>query len=118
MSDKKKGVYLFREGNATMRDLLGGKGANLAEMTNIGLPVPPGFTITTEMCNAFIETGKMPDGLREQVMEALHAVERDMGKKLGDASSPLLVSVRSGPKFSMPGMMDTGLHPALYEAPL
>src|SRR6266849_1573500 len=84
----KKGVYLFREGNATMRDLLGGKGANLAEMTNIGLPVPPGFTITTEMCNEYIWSGKMPDGLWEQVIAALRGVEGDMGKKLGDASNP------------------------------
>src|SRR5205085_902723 len=84
----KKGVYLFREGNATMRDLLGGKGANLAEMTNIGLPVPPGFTITTEMCNEYIKTGKLPDGLMTQVQEALGDVEREMGKKLGDPANP------------------------------
>jgi pyruvate, orthophosphate dikinase len=115
MSDRKKGVYLFREGNAKMRDLLGGKGANLAEMTNIGLPVPPGFTITTEMCNAYIETGKMPDGLWEEVLTALHAVESDMGKALGDPNNPLLVSVRSGAKFSMPGMMDTVLNLGLNE---
>src|SRR5947209_19857330 len=118
MSDKKKGVYLFREGNATMRDLLGGKGANLAEMTNIGLTVPPGFTITTEMCNAYIETGKMPDGLWEQVLEALRAVERDMGKKLGDTGNPLLVSVRSGARFSMPGMMDSVLNLGLNDETL
>ena len=95
MSDKKR-VYLFREGNATMRDLLGGKGANLAEMTNIGLPVPPGFTITTETCNEYTKLGKLPDGLWEEVLAALADVEKDMGKKLGDASNPLLVSVRSG----------------------
>src|SRR5947209_8799752 len=118
MSDTTKGVYLFREGNATMRDLLGGKGANLAEMTNIGLPVPPGFTITTEMCNAYIQTGKLPEGLWEQVLEALRAVEADMGKKFGDASNPLLVSVRSGARFSMPGMMDTVLNLGLNEATL
>ncbi len=114
MADKKR-VYLFREGNATMKDLLGGKGANLAEMTNIGLPVPPGFTITTETCNEFTKLGKLPDGLWEDVMAALADVEKDMGKKLGDASNPLLVSVRSGAKFSMPGMMDTVLNLGLNE---
>lgn len=114
MSDKKR-VYLFREGNASMKDLLGGKGANLAEMTNIGLPVPPGFTITTETCNEYSATGKLPDGLWEDVLAALADVERDMGKKLGDAANPLLVSVRSGAKFSMPGMMDTVLNLGLNE---
>jgi pyruvate,orthophosphate dikinase len=117
MSDKKR-VYLFREGNATMRDLLGGKGANLAEMTNIGLPVPPGFTITTETCNEYSQTGKLPDGLWEEVIAALADVEKDMGKKLGDATNPLLVSVRSGAKFSMPGMMDTVLNLGLNEETL
>src|SRR5262249_38277856 len=115
MSDRKKGVYLFREGNAKMRDLLGGKGANLAGVTNIGLPVAPGFATTTEMCNAYIETGKMPDGLWDEVIGALHAVEADMGKSLGDPNNPLLVSVRSGAKFSMPGMMDTVLNLGLNE---
>ena len=114
MSDKKR-VYLFREGNATMKDLLGGKGANLCEMTNIGLPVPPGFTITTETCNEYSNTGKLPDGLWEDVIAALADVEKDMGKKLGDAANPLLVSVRSGAKFSMPGMMDTVLNLGLNE---
>jgi pyruvate, orthophosphate dikinase len=114
----KKGVYLFREGNATMRDLLGGKGANLAEMTNIGLPVPPGFTITTEACNEYTRTGKLPDGLMEQVQAALADVERDMGKKLGDPANPLLLSVRSGARFSMPGMMDTVLNLGLNEETL
>ena len=114
MSDKKR-VYLFREGNATMKDLLGGKGANLAEMTNIGLPVPPGFTITTETCNDYTKLGKLPDGLWEDVMAALADVEKDMGKKLGDANNPLLVSVRSGAKFSMPGMMDTVLNLGLND---
>ena len=114
MADKKR-VYLFREGNATMRDLLGGKGANLAEMTNIGLPVPPGFTITTETCNEYTKLGKLPDGLWEDVLAALADVEKDMGKKLGDAANPLLVSVRSGAKFSMPGMMDTVLNLGLNE---
>jgi len=117
MSDKKR-VYLFREGNATMRDLLGGKGANLAEMTNIGLPVPPGFTITTETCNEYTKLGKLPDGLWEDVLAALADVEKDMGKKLGDAANPLLVSVRSGAKFSMPGMMDTVLNLGLNDETL
>src|SRR6202022_471606 len=111
----KKGVYLFREGNATMRDLLGGKGANLAEMTNIGLPVPPGFTITTEMCNEYSQSGKLPDELMQQVQEALADVEREMGKKLGDPANPLLLSVRSGAKFSMPGMMNTILNLGLND---
>lgn len=114
MADKKR-VYLFREGNATMRDLLGGKGANLCEMTNIGLPVPPGFTITTETCNEYTKLGRLPDGLWEEVMAALADVEKDMGKKLGDPNNPLLVSVRSGAKFSMPGMMDTVLNLGLNE---
>jgi pyruvate,orthophosphate dikinase len=114
----KKGAYLFREGNATMRDLLGGKGANLAEMTNIGLPVPPGFTITTEMCNEYSRTGQLPDGLMEQVADALADVEREIGKKLGDPSNPLLLSVRSGARFSMPGMMDTVLNLGLNEETL
>jgi pyruvate,orthophosphate dikinase len=98
-----------------MRDLLGGKGANLAEMTNIGLPVPPGFTITTETCNEYLKLGKFPEGLWEEVMAALADVEKDMGKKLGDPANPLLVSVRSGAKFSMPGMMDTVLNLGLND---
>ncbi|MHB9036256.1 MAG: pyruvate, phosphate dikinase [Armatimonadota bacterium] len=114
MSDKKR-VYLFREGNATMKDLLGGKGANLAEMTNIGLPVPPGFTITTETCNEYTKLGALPEGLWEDVLAALADVEKDMGKKLGDSNNPLLVSVRSGAKFSMPGMMDTVLNLGLND---
>ena len=106
-----KYVYIFEEGQADMKDLLGGKGANLAEMTNIGLPVPPGFTITTEACNKYYELGsKMPDGMMDQVRTALSEVEKKMGKKLGDPANPLLVSVRSGAKFSMPGMMDTVLN--------
>jgi pyruvate,orthophosphate dikinase len=117
MTDKKR-VYLFREGNATMRDLLGGKGANLAEMTNIGLPVPPGFTITTETCNEYTKLGDLPAGLWEDVLAALADVEKDMGKKLGSNENPLLVSVRSGAKFSMPGMMDTVLNLGLNETSL
>ena len=110
-----KRVYLFREGNAKMRDLLGGKGANLCEMTNIGLPVPPGFIITTETCNEYLKLGRLPDGLWEDVIASLADVEKDMGKKLGDVQNPLLVSVRSGAKFSMPGMMDTVLNLGLNE---
>src|SRR5437764_3825746 len=116
MSNKR--VYLFREGDKSMRDLLGGKGANLSEMTNIGLPVPPGFTITTEVCNEYIRAGKLPDGLMEQVQAALADVEREMGKKLGDPANPLLLSVRSGARFSMPGMMDTVLNLGLNEETL
>jgi len=109
-------VYLFREGNAAMKDLLGGKGANLAEMTNIGLPVPPGFTITTAVCNEYHAVGrKLPDGLMDEVRTALADVEKAMGKKLGDPKNPLLVSVRSGAKFSMPGMMDTILNLGLNQ---
>jgi len=111
-----KWVYLFEEGNKDMRDLLGGKGANLAEMSRIGLPVPPGFTITTEACNAYVASGfKFPEGLWKQVLEALKEVERKSGKKFGDPSNPLLVSVRSGAKFSMPGMMDTVLNVGLND---
>ena len=112
----KKWVYLFHEGNAQMRDLLGGKGAGLAEMTNARLPVPPGFTITTEACNAYFKNGeRLPEGLWDQAIAALRAVEDAAGKKLGDASNPLLVSVRSGAKFSMPGMMDTVLNLGLND---
>src|SRR3989441_959727 len=116
----KKWVYLFEEGDKDLRDLLGGKGAGVAEMTRAGLPVPPGFTITTEACNAYYASGKrFPDGMWEQAIEALHHVEEKAGKKLGDVKNPLLVSVRSGAKFSMPGMMDTvlnlGLNPQTLE---
>jgi len=105
-----KWVYLFSEGNAKMRDLLGGKGAGLAEMVNAGLPVPPGFTITTEASNAYYAAGKrFPEGMWEQALEALHEVERQTGKEFGNPENPLLVSVRSGAKMSMPGMMDTVL---------
>jgi pyruvate, orthophosphate dikinase len=103
-------VYDFEEGDRELKDLLGGKGANLAEMTNLGLPVPPGFTITTEACRQYMASSSFPEGLEEQVAEHLQALEKKMGKRLGDAESPLLVSVRSGAKFSMPGMMDTVLN--------
>ena len=109
MSEKR--VWLFREGNADMRNLLGGKGANLAEMTNLGLPVPPGLTITTETCMDYINHGnKMPEGLMEEVKTALKDVENQTGKKFGDKTNPLLVSVRSGARLSMPGMMETILN--------
>src|SRR2546430_2158758 len=107
----RKWVYLFNEGNADMRTLLGGKGAGVAEMTNAGLPVPPGFTITTEACIAYYEAGKrFPQGMWEQVLAALKIIEQQTGKGFGDKDNPLLVSVRSGAKFSMPGMMDTVLN--------
>jgi pyruvate,orthophosphate dikinase len=107
------------EGDASMRDLLGGKGAGLAEMTNAGLPVPPGFTITTEACNDYFTANqKLPDGLWDDVLEAVKEVEAQSGKGFGDAADPLLVSVRSGAKFSMPGMMDTVLNLGLNEETL
>jgi pyruvate,orthophosphate dikinase len=106
-----KRVYLFSEGDASMRDLLGGKGANLAEMTNIGLPVPPGFTITTEACTAYYQSGaRLPSGLMDEIRAAMGSVERQMSRSFGSPDKPLLVSVRSGAKFSMPGMMDTVLN--------
>jgi pyruvate,orthophosphate dikinase len=111
-----KRVYLFEEGSADMRDLLGGKGANLAEMTNIGLPVPPGFTITTDVCRGYMKRLRLPDGLMQEVHEKMQIVEGRVGKKFGDSHNPLLVSVRSGAKFSMPGMMDTILNLGLNDA--
>ncbi|MGW3241820.1 pyruvate, phosphate dikinase [Streptomyces sp. NPDC001070] len=111
-----KFVYDFTEGNKDLKDLLGGKGANLAEMTNLGLPVPPGFTITTEACKVYLESGAEPAALRDEVSAHLEALEQKMGKKLGQADDPLLVSVRSGAKFSMPGMMDTVLNIGLSDA--
>jgi pyruvate, orthophosphate dikinase len=111
-----KFVYDFNEGNRDMKDLLGGKGANLAEMTNLGLPVPPGFTISTEACLSYLARGSFPDGLMEECEEHLVRLEEAMGKKLGDERDPLLVSVRSGAKFSMPGMMDTVLNLGLNDA--
>ncbi|WP_328771729.1 pyruvate, phosphate dikinase [Streptomyces sp. NBC_00286] len=110
-----KFVYDFTEGNKDLKDLLGGKGANLAEMTNLGLPVPPGFTITTEACKTYLESGAEPAALRDEVSAHLDALEEKMGKKLGQADNPLLVSVRSGAKFSMPGMMDTVLNIGLSD---
>ncbi len=110
-----KFVYDFHEGNRDMKDLLGGKGANLAEMTNLGLPVPPGFTATTEACLAYLRDGRFPEGLMAEVDEHLSRLEEAMGKKLGDDDDPLLVSVRSGAKFSMPGMMDTVLNLGLND---
>jgi pyruvate, orthophosphate dikinase len=104
-----KYVYEFAEGNKDMKDLLGGKGANLAEMTNIGLPVPPGFTITTDACRAYLASGNFPDGMWAEIGEHLRGLELRSGRNLGDAHDPLLLSVRSGAKFSMPGMMETVL---------
>ncbi|MGI8665899.1 MAG: pyruvate, phosphate dikinase [Jatrophihabitans sp.] len=110
-----KFVFDFAEGNRDQKDLLGGKGANLAEMTNMGLPVPPGFTITTEACQAYLASGKEPAELSAEVSEHLAALEAQMGKKLGQSDDPLLVSVRSGAKFSMPGMMETVLNVGLND---
>ena len=111
-----KRVYLFEEGDKSMRDLLGGKGANLAEMTKIGLPVPPGFTITTATCMEYYANGKkLPASLLEDVHKSVGHVERQMDRRFGGSSRPLLVSVRSGAKFSMPGMMDTVLNLGLNE---
>ncbi|MFC4906571.1 pyruvate, phosphate dikinase [Actinomadura gamaensis] len=110
-----KFVYDFTEGNKDLKDLLGGKGANLAEMTNLGLPVPPGFTITTESCRHYLEHGTLPEGLETEIDEHLAALESAMGKKLGQPDDPLLVSVRSGAKFSMPGMMETVLNIGLND---
>ena len=114
-----KWVYLFNEVKDAeayvggdwedVRGLLGGKGANLADMARIGVPVPPGFTVTTEACNYYSANGEFPEGLWDQMMSALAEVEKQAGKKFGDPTNPLLVSCRSGAKFSMPGMMDTVL---------
>lgn len=120
MSDSEKMVYFFAanqaDGNASMRNLLGGKGCNLAEMCNIGIPVPPGFTITTDVCNLYYKNNKtLPVGLDAQVSEAVSKVEKVLGKKFGDPSNPLLLSVRSGARASMPGMMDTVLNLGINE---
>ncbi|GAA4944650.1 pyruvate, phosphate dikinase [Actinoplanes utahensis] len=111
-----KFVYDFAEGNKDLKDLLGGKGANLAEMTNLGLPVPPGFTITTEACQQYLRNGQHVDGLAGEIDTHLEALESAMGRRLGDPADPLLVSVRSGAKFSMPGMMETVLNVGLNDA--
>ena len=111
-----KYVYRFSEGDKDQKDLLGGKGANLAEMTRLGLPVPPGFTITTDACRAYLRDGAVPDELAVQVTTALREVEEELGRELGASEDPLLVSVRSGAKFSMPGMMETVLNIGLNDA--
>jgi pyruvate,orthophosphate dikinase len=115
-----KFVYFFSanetDGNSKMKNVLGGKGANLAEMTSLGLPVPPGFTISTEMCQAFYDNGeKLPEALKAKTLEAMGKVEKLLGKKFGDSANPLLVSVRSGARVSMPGMMDTILNLGLND---
>ena len=111
-----KWVYLFNEGDASMRNLLGGKGANLAEMTKLGLPVPQGFTISTEACTQYYEDGRqINDEIQTQINEAIVKMEEITGKKFGDKENPLLVSVRSGARASMPGMMDTILNLGLNE---
>jgi len=116
---KQKSVWLFKEGDSSMKNLLGGKGANLAEMTNAGLPVPPGFTITTETCMEYISNGnQMPDGVMESVRDAMIKVEEQTGKKFGSSENPLLVSVRSGARLSMPGMMETVLNLGLNDETL
>jgi pyruvate,orthophosphate dikinase len=109
--DQKKYLYLFSEGNGKMRELLGGKGANLAEMTNLGMPVPQGFTISTEACTQYYADGQnINDEIQAQIMEYIGKMEKITGKKFGDNENPLLVSVRSGARASMPGMMDTILN--------
>ncbi len=108
-------VYDFTEGNKDLKDLLGGKGANLAEMTNLGLPVPPGFIISTDACRYYLQNGSIPDGLAAEVSDHLERLEQQMGRRLGDHADPLLVSVRSGAKFSMPGMMETVLNIGLSD---
>src|SRR3954447_8127680 len=117
----KKYVYSFgrdgAEGNKDMKDTLGGKGANLAEMCNTGVPVPPGFTVSTEVCNIYFNNNRqVPPEVDEQIKKSLAKVEKELGKKLGDSSNPLLMSVRSGAKFSMPGMMNTILNLGLNDA--
>ncbi len=112
----KKWVYSFDEGKKEMKEVLGGKGANLAEMTTLGVPVPPGFTVTTEACDAYYENDKKyPQEVLDQIEEKLVELEKNMDKKLGDPSDPLLVSVRSGAAVSMPGMMDTVLNLGLND---
>ncbi|MCA1729211.1 MAG: pyruvate, phosphate dikinase, partial [Actinobacteria bacterium] len=115
MADEGKFVYRFSEGTKEMKDLLGGKGSGLAAMSGLDLPVPPGFTITTEACRAHLEAGELPDGLMESVTEYLGELEEATGKRFGDPEDPLLVSVRSGAAVSMPGMMDTVLNLGLND---
>ncbi|MCU0284538.1 MAG: pyruvate, phosphate dikinase, partial [Candidatus Nanopelagicales bacterium] len=103
-------VYDFAEGDKDQKDLLGGKGANLAEMIKLGLNVPPGFTVTTEACRAYLVSGSVPEEMAAEVTEQLRSLESKIGRTLGDPKEPLLVSVRSGAKFSMPGMMETVLN--------
>ena len=111
-----KWVYLFKEGNADMRNLLGGKGANLAEMTGLGLPIPQGFTVTTEACTDYYNSGKkITDEIQTQIFEAMSWLEKENGRTFGDTENPLLVSVRSGARASMPGMMDTILNLGLND---
>ena len=111
-----KNVFQFNEGNAKMRETLGGKGANLAEMVNMGLPVPQGFTITTQACMNYLTNGnQLQDDLKEEIQQALHTLEEQSGKKFNDMTNPLLISVRSGAVFSMPGMMDTILNLGLND---
>ena len=112
-----KYLYLFSEGNGKMKELLGGKGANLAEMTNLGLPVPRGFTVTTEACTKYYDDGeKISTDIQTDIMQYVDKLEEMTGKKFGDAENPLLVSVRSGARASMPGMMDTILNLGLNES--
>ncbi|MDF2870934.1 MAG: ppdK, partial [Anaerocolumna sp.] len=112
-----KWVYLFKEGKADMKNLLGGKGANLAEMTNLGLPIPQGFIVTTEACTDYYKSGKkITDEIKGQIFDSLKILEEEQGKKFGDTENPLLVSVRSGARASMPGMMDTILNLGLTDA--
>ena len=112
----KKFVYLFSEGDASMRNLLGGKGANLAEMTKLGMPVPQGFTVSTEACTQYYEDGRViNDDIQKEIFENIEKMEAVVGKKFGDLENPLLVSVRSGARASMPGMMDTILNLGLNE---
>lgn len=111
-----KYVYMFSEGNKDMKNLLGGKGANLAEMTSIGLPVPRGFTVTTEACTNYYESGKkISEDIKNEIFDKLSELEKITGKKMGDMNNPLLVSVRSGARASMPGMMDTVLNLGLND---
>src|SRR5690348_13458330 len=110
-----KYVYAFAEGSKEQKYLLGGKGANLAEMTNLGLPVPPGFTISTDACRAYFAEGRVPKSLKVEVTIAMREVEEAVGRNFGDPHEPLLVSVRSGAKFSMPGMMETVLNVGLND---